>query len=161
MKSSHERWTLRAMWVTLGLIIASTAVPYVDRATGELMAEHVSRGYPDYTQTRVDSAVTTYLVLATVVGVIAVVAWSWTMRAVSRGRRWARPAATVVVVLGASAGLAGLLTRDTSGATGLPAALGWAGMVPWLAALVAVGLLWMNPGRTTVSAGSRATLSGR
>ena len=35
-----------------------------------------------------------------------------------------------------------LLIRDTSGDTGLPPLLGWAGMLPSLAGLVAVALLW-------------------
>lgn len=35
-----------------------------------------------------------------------------------------------MLVLGASAGLAGLPTRDTSGATGLPPEMGRAGIIP-------------------------------
>ena len=35
-----------------------------------------------------------------------------------------------------------LVVKDTSGDTGLPPLLGWAGMLPSLAGLVAVALLW-------------------
>ncbi len=130
------------MYTGLGLTVISTIVPYLDRATTHLLADHIWAGYPTYTQARVDSAVTTYLVLSSVIGALGVVAWLWTTWAVKAGKRWARPAAIVMFVLGTSAGLAGLLTKDTSGETGLPPALGWAGMAPCLAGLLAVALLW-------------------
>jgi hypothetical protein len=37
---------------------------------------------------------------------------------------------------------ANVLIRDTSGDTGLPPLLGWAGVLPCLAGLVAITLLW-------------------
>ncbi|MCT2546657.1 MULTISPECIES: hypothetical protein [Streptomyces] len=48
-------------------------------------------------------------------------------------------------MLGTGVGLTGLLAKDTSGATGLSSALGWAGMIPCLAGVVAVALLWRRP----------------
>ncbi|MFF0575584.1 hypothetical protein [Streptosporangium saharense] len=137
----NERRAVAAMYVGLGLTLVAAAVPY----TTQLLADHVRAGYPAYTQERIDAAVTTYLVLLSVVGALGVAAWLWTTWAVRTGRRWARPAVTVMSVLGVSVGLVGLLTRDTSGDTGLPPVLGWAGMAPWLAALLAVTLLWRNP----------------
>ncbi|MFJ9680345.1 hypothetical protein ACIRP2_20130 [Streptomyces sp. NPDC101194] len=144
-KTRHERMAVGAMYTGLGLTVVATTVPYVDRATTHLLAEHIRAGYPTYTQARVDSAVSTYLVLLSVIGALGVIAWLWTIRAVRTGKRWARPAATVMFVLGTSVGLTGLLTKDTSGATGLPPALGWAGMAPCLAALLAITLLWRRP----------------
>jgi hypothetical protein len=38
-----------------------------------------------------------------------------------------------------------LLVKDTSGDTGLPPLLGWTGMAPCLAGLLALALLW-RPG---------------
>ncbi|MFI0714719.1 hypothetical protein ACH4SK_29615 [Streptomyces inhibens] len=73
------------------------------------------------------------------------IAWLWTIWAVKAGKRWARPAATVMFVLGMSVGLTGLLTKDTSGATGLPPMLGWVGMAPCLAGGLTVALLWRRP----------------
>ncbi|OPC76589.1 hypothetical protein B4N89_46730 [Embleya scabrispora] len=82
--------------------------------------------------------------MLSVVGALGVLAWLWTIRAV-KARRWARTGSIVMFALGIGAGLTGLLTRDTSGATGLPSALGWAGMAPCLAGLAAVALLWRRP----------------
>ncbi|MEU3742392.1 hypothetical protein AB0E78_35680 [Streptomyces sp. NPDC032198] len=136
------RGAIGAMYAGLGLTVAATALPYADRATGHLLADHIRAGYSAYTQARIESAVTTYLILLSVIGALGVIAWLWAAWAVKAGKWWARPAVTVLFVLGASVGLTGLLTTDTSGETGLPPALGWAGMAPWLAALLAVALLW-------------------
>ncbi|MFE7314702.1 hypothetical protein ACFU7T_16705 [Streptomyces sp. NPDC057555] len=144
-KTHHERGAIGALLTGLGLTVAATVLPYVDRATSHLLADHIRAGYPAYTQARVDSAVSSYLVLLSVIGVLGVIAWLWMIWAVKADKRWARPAATVMFVLGACVGLTGLLTRDTSGETGMPPALGWAGMAPCLAALLAVTCLWRRP----------------
>ncbi|MFD0024791.1 hypothetical protein [Streptomyces sp. NPDC058382] len=144
-KTHHERRAIGAMLTGLGLTVAATVLPYADRATTHLLADHIRAGYPSYTQERVDSAVSTYLVLLSVTGALGVVAWLWALRAVKAGKRWARPAVTVMSVLAVGIGLTGLLTRDTSGETGLPPALGWAGLAPCLAALLAVVFLWRRP----------------
>ncbi|MEU8705310.1 hypothetical protein [Streptomyces sp. NPDC048565] len=141
-KTGHGRMTLGAMYTGLGLTVVATILPYVDRVTTHLLADHIRAGYPSYTDARVDSAVTTYLVLLSVAGALGVLAWLWTIRAVKGRKRWARPVATALFVIGTGIALTGLLTRDTSGDTGLPTVLGLAGTAPSLAALVAVTLLW-------------------
>ncbi|MFF0463867.1 hypothetical protein [Streptomyces mexicanus] len=133
------------MFAGLALTVLATTASYIDRDTTHLLADHIRAGYPTYTQARVDSAVTAYLVVLSVIGALGVLAWLTTAWAVKTGKRWARPAATVLFMLGAGIGLAGLLTKDTSGATGLPPELGWAGMTPCLAGVVAVILLWRRP----------------
>ncbi|MFJ2899083.1 hypothetical protein ACIO87_29915 [Streptomyces sp. NPDC087218] len=130
------------MYVCLALTVLATIATYVDRGTTHLLADHIRAGYPDYSQAQVDSAVTTYLVVSSIIGALGVLGWLTAAWAVKAGKRWARPVATMMFVLGASAGLAGLLTKDTSGATGLPPELGWAGMFPCLAGVFAVTLLW-------------------
>ncbi|MCP2256617.1 hypothetical protein LX15_000300 [Streptoalloteichus tenebrarius] len=130
------------MYVGLALTVLATVAAYVDRGTTHLLADHIRAGYPTYSQAQVDSAVTTYLVVSSAIGALGVLGWLTAAWAVKAGKRWARPISTVLLVLGASAGLAGLLTKDTSGATGLPPELGWAGMVPCLAGVLAVTLLW-------------------
>lgn len=157
-KTRHERWAIGAMLTGLGLTVAATVLPYVDRATSHLLADHIRAGYPAYTQTQVDSAVTTYLILLSVIGALGVIAWLWTTWAVKAGKRWACPAATVMFVLGAGVGLTGLLARDTSGETGLPPALGWSGMAPCLAALMAVAFLWRRPRVSGRGRGHRSAL---
>jgi hypothetical protein len=51
----------------------------------------------------------------------------------------------VLAALFTGLGLTGLLTQDTSGGTGLPPALGWAGPAPCVAGVLAVVWLWRSP----------------
>ena len=64
-------------------------------------------------------------------------------------RGWGTPAqemdpaaATGLFVAGTAIALFDLTIRDTSGDTGLPALLGWVGLLPCLAGLVMVITLW-------------------
>lgn len=146
MPTTREmRPVLTAMYAGLAVTVAATVFPYADRATTGLLAEHIRAGYPAYTAERIDSAVVTYLVLSTVIGVFGVTAWLGTTWAVKAGRQWARPAGALLFALGVAVGLAALLVRDTSGAAGLPPALGWAWTAPSVAALPALVLLWKRP----------------
>jgi hypothetical protein len=141
----HERSAMRAMYLGLGLTVAATVIPYIDRATANVLADHIRAGYPTYPQARIDSAVTAWLVTLTVVGALGIVCWIWTARAVRAGKRWARGIATAFFVLAAGIALTGLLIKDTSGEPGLPPLLGWLGVLPSLAGLVAVAQLWRRP----------------
>lgn len=145
MTTRQKRQGVAAMYAGLGLTVLAAIVPYVDRSTTHLLADHIRSGYPGYGQARIDSAVDTYVILLSVIGVLGVVGWLGAAWAVRTGKRWARPVSVVMLVSGIGVGLAGLLTKDTSGATGLPPALGWAGMAPCVAGLLAVALLWRRP----------------
>ena len=138
----HERSAIGVMYAGLGLAVAALIVPYVDHATANVLADHIRDGYPAYTQARIDSAVTTYLVYLSVVGALGIICWVWMIWAVKAGKRWARGAATAMFALGTGIALIDLLVKDTSGDTGLPSLLGWAGVLPCLAGLLAVTLLW-------------------
>jgi hypothetical protein len=138
----HERSAIAAMYASVALSVVAMIVPYVDHATANVLAEHIRAGYPTYSQSRIDTAVTTYLVYLSTVGVLSVICWLWTIRAVNAGKRSARGAATAMFVLGTSVALFDLLVKDTSGDPGLPPLLGWIGMLPWLTGLLAVTLLW-------------------
>lgn len=139
-----DRTTLTAMAAGLALTLAATIAPYLDRATSHVLADHVRDGYPGYSAERVDSAVTTYLVILTVVGALGALAWVGSLWAVRSGRRWAPWAATAVFVLGTAIALTGLLVEDTSGEPGLAPQLALIGMLPSLAGLVAVVRLWQQ-----------------
>lgn len=145
MSSARRRGPIGLMYTGLGLTVIATVAPYADRATTHLLADHIRGGYPSYSQSQVDSAVNTYLVLLSVIGALGVLAWFGATWAVKAGKRWARLASTMVFVLGAGVGLTGLIVKDTSGATGLPPALGWAGVAPSLAGALAIALLWRSP----------------
>ena len=138
----HERSAIGAMYAGVGLTVAALIVLYVNHATANVLAGHIRAGYPTYTQARIDTAVTTYLVYLSVVGALGIICWLAAIRAVKAGKRWARGAATTLFALGTGIALFDLLVKDTSGDTGLPPLLGWAGMLPCLAGLLAVTLLW-------------------
>lgn len=138
----HERSAIGAMYAGLGLTVVAMIVPDVDHATANVLAGHIRAGYPAYTQARIDPAVTTYLVYLSVVGALGIICWLWTIWAVKAGKRWARGAAAAMFALGTGIAVIDLLVKDTSGDTGLPPLLGWAGMLPCLAGLLAVTLLW-------------------
>jgi hypothetical protein len=146
--STRTGATLAAMYAGLVLTVAATGAPYVDRATGHVLADHVRSGYPAYSEDRVASAVTAWLSVLTIVGVLGLLGWIGAIWAVRTRRPWARPVATVLFALGAGTALTTLLTRDTSGEVGLAPLLGWIGMLPSVAGLVTVVLLWRHPPRS-------------
>jgi hypothetical protein len=139
---STTRKAIAAAWAGLGLTVAATALVLVDHATGNLLAAHIQDGYPGYSRSQVDGAATIYLSYLSVVGGLGVIGWLITLWAVARRKRWARWFAGALFVVGTVIALFDLLVRDTSGDTGLPAMLGLAGLVPSLAGLALVIMLW-------------------
>jgi hypothetical protein len=137
---------IAAMYAGLATTVVATIVAYVDRATSHTLTDHIRAGYPTYTQARIDTAASTYVVYLSVVGVLGVAVWLWAIRAVTTGKRWARGAATTLFALGTGIALIDLLVKDTSGDTGLSPLLGWVGVLPCLPGLVAVTLLWSRSG---------------
>ncbi|HEY2272764.1 MAG TPA: hypothetical protein VGH30_08315 [Jatrophihabitantaceae bacterium] len=133
---------LTTMYTGLAATVAATVAPAVDRVTSDSLADHVRAGYPTYSRARVDTAATTYLVYLSIVGMLGVVAWLWTIHAVRTDKRWSRGATTAIFAVGISVALTDLLIKDTSGETGLPPLLGWIGMMPCLPGLIVVTMLW-------------------
>lgn len=143
MTTTHRaRSAIRAMYAGLGLTVVALIVPYIDHATADELTDHIRAGYPTYSQARIDSAVTTYLIYLSVVGALGTISWLSTIWAVKAAKGWARGAATAMFALGTGIALTDLLIRDTSGDTGLPPLLGWAGVLPCLAGVFAVTQLW-------------------
>jgi hypothetical protein len=138
----RRRSVLAALYTGLTTTVVATIAPYVDQTTSHSLADHIRAGYPGFTQARVDTAVTTYEVILTVIGVLGVTGWAFVIRAVMTGRRGTVPLATALFVLGLSIALTDLLIKDTSGATGLSPLLGWIGLLPCAPGLLAVTLLW-------------------
>lgn len=131
-----------AMYSGLALTIVATAAPFIDRVTSDSLTAHIRAGYPGYADRRIDTAVRSYLIYLTAVGLLGIAAWLVTIRAVRTGWRWARWTATVVFALATTIALTDALIRDTSGDTGLPPIIGWVGVLPCLPGLLAVWLLW-------------------
>jgi hypothetical protein len=140
--TKHSRSVIKAMYMGLCLTVAANIVLYVDHVTTNMLAAHVRSSYPTYTQERVDSAVTSYLVYLSVVGALGIVCWLWTIWAVKKTKWWARGLATALFAIGTALALTDLFIKDTSGETGLPALIGWVGILPCMAGLSAVVLLW-------------------
>ncbi|GAA4820385.1 hypothetical protein GCM10023353_30320 [Tomitella cavernea] len=145
-----QRHALRAMYAGLILSVLAVVVAYADRAGGPTsLAGHLRSGYPAYSPTQIDAAAHTYLVLLTALGGVGVACWLGAIRAVRTGKRWARWACAAAWGAATSLAIAGLVVTDTSGDVGLPPLLGWAGLLPCVAGLVAVVLLR----RTSVDVG--------
>ena len=142
MTTQHQRPAVATMYAGLALTVMAAIVPYVDHATANLLGDHIRAGYPAYSDAHIDAAVTTYLIYLSVLGALGVVGWLGTIWAVKAGKRWVRAGATAMFALATSLALFDLLVKDTSGDTGLLPLLGWVGMLPCLAGLVAVAFLW-------------------
>ena len=80
----------------------------------------------------------TYLYM---VGGIGVISWLWMVWAVKRAKRWARGVATIVFLLATVDALVNLLMQEYH-KTILPTSIGLAGVLPCVAGLVAIVLLW-------------------
>lgn len=138
----HRRAATAAMVAGLALTAAAAIIPHVDRATADVLADHIRSGYPSYSEARIDEAATLYLIYLSALGVLGIASWSWLLWAVARGKRWAPAAATSVFALATAIAVFNLLVKDTSGDTGLPPLLGVIGLAPSAAGLLAVVLLW-------------------
>ena len=140
--SRHHRSAIRAMCAGLALTVVATALPFVDRAGSGGLTGHLRAGYPAYSMERIDAAVDTYLIYLSIIGVLGLACWLGTIWAVHARKAWARGVATTTFMAATMVALTDLLVRDTSGDTGLPPLVGWTGVLPCLAGLVAVALLW-------------------
>jgi hypothetical protein len=66
MSVKHEQSAIVAMYAGVALTVVTLIVPYIDHATGNVLADHIRAGYPRYGQARIDTAVTTYLVYVSI-----------------------------------------------------------------------------------------------
>lgn len=148
-----DRPTLAALYVGLALTVVTAVVPFVDHFAGNMLAAHIRAGYPEYSDARIATAATTYLVILTSIGVIGTACWIVSIWATGRGKWWAPWIAAAILILAAIVAATGLLIRDTSGDTGLPPLLGWVGVLPVIAGAVAVTLLFVNPADRRMTTG--------
>ena len=107
--TQQQRPALGAMYAGLALTVVAMVAPYVDRARGNVLADHIRDGYPTYSAGRIDSAVTAWLVILSVVGALGVVTWLGTIWAV-RARK----------AVGSVGGHHGLRARNVGGADRAP-----------------------------------------
>ncbi|MGO4535725.1 hypothetical protein [Leifsonia sp. 2MCAF36] len=112
---------------------------------GELISAYVKAGYPAASTSEVSTATTIYLVGLALVGICGVVLWGIAIAATRAGKWWTPWFVTSAMVVGIAVGLFDLMVRDTNGETGLPALVGWLGLAPSAAGVLAVALLWIKP----------------
>ncbi|GAA3262439.1 hypothetical protein [Nonomuraea helvata] len=134
---------LATLYAGAGLTVAATLVALADRAG---LADHVRAGYPAYGPGEIDSAVTAYTVILSVVGTLGLFGWLGTAWVVRRGKGSARWPAGGLLAIAICVAFAALTVRDTNGEVGLAPLLGWLQVLPCAAGLAAVVLLWRRPG---------------
>lgn len=134
--------------------VAAAVAPYVDRASGHRLADHIRAGYPSYSRGQVAHAVKVYLLLLTLAGAIEGLGWIWAAWGVFGRRMWARWAVTAICTIQIGAALTGLLVKDTSGDVGLAPLLGWIGLAPCVVGGMAVALAWRTADRSAHSTAS-------
>lgn len=143
--ATHHRSALRASYTGLALTIIATILPYIDRGTTHVLADHIRSGYPSYSAEQIASAVGGWLAILSITGGLGVIGWIWTIWMIKGRKRWAPWSATTVFAIAVCIAAAGLFTMDTSGEVGLAPPLGLAGALPCLAGVVTVMLLWRKP----------------
>lgn len=107
--------------------------------------------HPDYSSTKVDSAVHAGVAFAAVFGLIEVGLWVWMAFANRNGKNWARITATVffgisclsiIGLLAASAGGSGPFSAQKASGIGVTI-----GIITWIVGLAAIVLLWNKQSR--------------
>ncbi|WP_197285081.1 hypothetical protein [Sciscionella sediminilitoris] len=139
-ETSPVRPAIRTMYAGLVLTVTALVVPFAAKG---LLAGHVRAGYPGSDQAQIDSAVSVYVTVLAVVGALGVLGWVGSIWAASARKAWARWAAATLFVLGTITAVYLAVVKDTSGDTGVPPVIGWLGVLPCVAGLVAVVLLWL------------------
>jgi hypothetical protein len=135
-----REWTLFAvMGMGLTLTVAVTVYPFVNPG---LLADHIRAGYPSYHSAEIATAVTGYLVILSVLGGLGVLSWLGTIWATWARTSWTPWLATAILAIAVCVAIAGLTVKDTSGDVGLAPAVGWLQVMPCVAGLSTVVLLW-------------------
>ena len=146
MNRHYSRAAMIALGVGLALTILITLSVF---ASTTAIGEHIQTGYPHYSSGQISAAVNFYTVYLVVLGALGAIAWSFDLWLVRRRRAWAYPLAIIFFLVGTSFGLFNLLIRDTSGDTALPELISGMGLLPSVAGLIAIVLMWkhVNPGK--------------
>ena len=137
--ATHERSAILTMYIGLALTVVAAIVPIIDQAWTDSLSQHLHDVYAGYdVDAPATSAVLAYLAT---VGALGTLAWLWTLWAVNTQRHWARPVATVLFLLACGLAIVNLTVQEYD-QTILPMRLGLVGLLPCVAGLVAVVLLW-------------------
>ncbi|PRX58917.1 hypothetical protein B0I32_12121 [Nonomuraea fuscirosea] len=137
------RGALATLYAGAALTVLATLFVFVDRAG---LADHIRAGYPAYQPAEIDGAVMAYTLILAVIGALGLLGWLGSAWLVRLGKGSARWVASGLLLIAACVALTGLTVQDTSGDVGLAPLLGWLQVLPCLAGLAAVVLLWRRRG---------------
>jgi len=144
---SPEKNAVWAMYAGIALTALATLVSF--SSTGTLEA-HIKKGYPDYTAERVAETLDAYNMLFATVAVLAAACWLWSIWVVKKNKSWARWAISASFLAGLTVALAMVFIRDESGDVGVPTELSLLYLLPCVAGLATVVLVWRRePSRVT------------
>jgi hypothetical protein len=138
----QRRPAVTAMGIGLLLTVVTLVALIIDQASGSSIADHVNALYAPLGLHPDPNVLFGYLY---VTGGIGVLLWLTTIWSVSQHKRWARVVASFVLVVATSLALLVLFVSEYGGQI-FPTLWGILGLLPCLAGLVAVILLW-TPGR--------------
>ncbi|WP_433354626.1 hypothetical protein ACQP25_13410 [Microtetraspora malaysiensis] len=136
------------MYAGLALTVIAAVAPFIDVATVDSITDHVRGAYPDWPADLVAGDRNAIIVYLSVVTLLGVVGWLWTIWAVAKRKRWSRVATTVMFVLGACHALSCLAFSGGQYANVVPYPYGALASLPVLAGLGVVIALWLR-GPTT------------
>ncbi|WP_030159351.1 hypothetical protein [Glycomyces sp. NRRL B-16210] len=140
---------LLAMYLGLALTAIAAVAPLIDIATVDTLTDHVRQAYPDWPASEVGKdrdAIATYLAAT---GGLGLVCWLVAIGAVATGRRWARGLVTALFAVGTLIALTNMSLGGEGYDTILPPAYGALGLLPCLAGLAAVILVWRKDKNAT------------
>ena len=137
-----RRAAVAAMGIGLLLTVITLIALIIDQASLYSIADHVDALYSPFDLHPDPNVLFGYLY---VTGAIGIVAWLLTIRGVRQRRRGVRVIASIVFMLATGIALLGLFASEY-GTPIFPTVWGILGLLPCIAGLVAVILLW-TPGR--------------
>lgn len=144
VKRRDRRGAVTTMGIGLLLTVIALIALIIDQVNGDTLARHVEALYAPHDLDPDPNVLFGYLY---VVGVIGILLWLATIWGIIQRKRGARVVATIVFVLGTSVALFNVFVSEY-GMQIFPTLWGVVGLLPSVAGLVAVIVLWRQ-GRTT------------
>lgn len=146
--AQHPAWTpskprlLAAMYVGLLLTVVAGVAPLVDIATADSLFDHVRQAYPEWPAETVRQDRDAIAIYLAAVGGLGALCWIAAIWAVAAERRWARGTVTALFAVGTLLALTGSSLGGEQYDTIVPPLYGLLGVLPCLAGLAAVVLVW-------------------
>ncbi|THV30012.1 hypothetical protein [Glycomyces paridis] len=144
----HPAWApsksrlLVTLYAGLLLTVAAGVAPLIDIATADSLFDHVRQAYPDWPADTVRQDRDAIAIYLAAVGALGLLCWLGAIWAVAAERRWARGTVTALFALGTLLALTSMTLGGEQYDTIVPPIYGALGLLPCLAGLAAVVLVW-------------------